>query len=112
MTCAYCLVNEVLRDEQILLRGQDLYLCALRGQLVEGYLAIAPFQCIGSLSQVPAAFFAGLASLKDRVLDFYEKAYRSAGATFYEQGRAGGGLPVDPARIPASCTLLLPSAGS
>jgi diadenosine tetraphosphate (Ap4A) HIT family hydrolase len=98
MTCAFCLQNELLRDDQILLRGQDLYLCAPRGQLVEGYLAIAPYQCIGSLSQVPAAFFDALARFKNRVLDFYEKAYRSAGATFYEQGRAGGGLPVDPAR--------------
>lgn len=95
MNCVYCLESRELRDRQILLRAEHLYLCAPRGQLVEGYLAIAPYRCIGSLSQLPAEWFADLARLASVVAHFYEKAYGTKRMTLYEQGRAGGGASVD-----------------
>lgn len=97
MNCVYCLESGEFREEQILLRGEHLYLCAPRGQLVEGYLAIAPYRCIGSLSRMPVAWFADLARLTAVVADFYAKAYGATRMTLYEQGRAGGGASVDDA---------------
>ena len=94
--CVYCLQNKKLRDDQILLRGDDLHLCAPRGQLVEGYLAIAPYECIGSLSRLPETFFPELKRLQNIVLRFYAKSYGVTQATiFYEQGRAGADASVD-----------------
>ena len=90
MTCVYCLQNRELCERQILLRGKHLYLCAPRGQLIEGYLAIAPYRCIGSISQMPTSFFADLVRFTAIVAGFYEKAYGTTQPTFYEQGRAGG----------------------
>lgn len=97
MTCVYCLETGELHDRQILLHGEKLYLCAPRGQLIEGYLAIAPYRCIGSLSHMPACDFAELARFTAVVADFYQKAYGTRQLTFYEQGRAGGGASVDEA---------------
>ena len=89
--CVYCLHNEQFRDEQILLRGRDLYLCSPRGQLVEGYLAIAPYAHIGSLAALPDAQREELTQLKSIVTSFYE----TEDITFYEQGRGGGGAEGD-----------------
>ncbi len=95
MNCVYCLDSGELREEQILLRGENLYLCAPRGQLVEGYLAIAPYRCVGSFSRMPVEWFADLARLSSVVTHFYEKAYGTKRITLYEQGRAGGGASID-----------------
>src|SRR5437762_7776005 len=89
--CVYCLRSGRLRREQILLRGRHLYLCAPRGQLVEGYLVVAPYECTGCLADLPAAFIPELVRLKKMVEEFYATAYGVWSATFYEQGRAGGG---------------------
>jgi hypothetical protein len=93
--CAFCLENALIRDYQLLAHGASFYLCAPRGQLTEGYLAIAPYRCIGSLSQLPAQSFSELAQLKRIVEDFYRAAYHVVQPTFYEQGRAGGGAVID-----------------
>ncbi len=95
MSCVYCLETNRLQDRQVLLGGENLYLCAPLGQLVEGFLVIAPFRCIGSLSKMPAGYFAELRKLKAVVADFYAKAYGRTRITFYEQGRAGGGTSRD-----------------
>jgi diadenosine tetraphosphate (Ap4A) HIT family hydrolase len=95
--CVYCLDHGHLRDEQILARGEHLYLCAPRGQLVEGYLVITPYRCIGCLAHLPPAWFRELERLVASVTDFYARAYGTRRATLYEQGRAGGGASSDPA---------------
>src|SRR5437763_912232 len=87
--CVYCLRSGRLRREQILLRGRHLYLCAPRGQLVEGYLVVAPYECTGCLADLPAAFIPELVRLKKMVEEFYATAYGVWSATFYEQGRDG-----------------------
>ncbi|CAN5362820.1 hypothetical protein BH24GEM3_BH24GEM3_14920 [soil metagenome] len=97
MLCVYCLCDSELRNEQILVRGDDFYLCAPRGQLVEGYLVIAPYRCFGCLAMLPYRCFAELARMKRLVLDFYRDVYGIAQPTFYEQGRAGGGASTDEA---------------
>ena len=89
--CVYCLENALLTPAQILLRGANLYLCAPRGQLTEGFLAIAPYRCIGCLAMLPPDWYAELAQMERVVAGFYERAYGVTVATFYEQGRAGGG---------------------
>ena len=94
-TCVYCLQNEEIKEEQILLRGEHLYLCAPRGQLVEGYLAISPYLCTGSLSQLPAEYFEELARLKSIAAAFYDQAYGVTRSIMYEQGRGGGGARID-----------------
>lgn len=93
--CVYCLQNNHLAADQVLWRGRDFYLCAPKGQIVEGFLAIAPYACIGALSKLPDAAFDELASLQVRVRRFYASAYGTKEALFYEQGRGGGGASVD-----------------
>ena len=41
--CVFCLDTGALRDDQVLLYGDAMYACAPRGQLVEGFAAIAPY---------------------------------------------------------------------
>jgi hypothetical protein len=95
--CVYCLSNGELHGGQILLRGRHFYLCAPQGQMVEGYLVIAPFFCIGSLSAFPADWFPELNWMKEVVSEFYREAYGVTDGTLYEQGRAGGGARIDEA---------------
>ena len=95
--CVYCLGNAEIGKDQVLARGRLLYLCAPLGQLTEGYLVIAPYRCIGSLSQLPVQAFPELARLKRIVEGFYYATYRVELATYYEQGRAGGGAATDAA---------------
>jgi diadenosine tetraphosphate (Ap4A) HIT family hydrolase len=97
MRCVYCLTSGVLRDEQVLVRGEHLYVCAPLGQLVEGYLAIAPYRCAGCLAALPAELLAEVVRLKALVAEFYADAYGVSRPTFYEQGRGGAGARVDPA---------------
>ena len=104
-TCEYCLENRVLRDEQILARAERMYLCAPRGQLVEGYLAVVPYRCVGCLAHLPAECFAELARLLAAVQAFYAAAYGVTRPTIYEQGRAGGGATTDEAGA-FRCTLI------
>jgi diadenosine tetraphosphate (Ap4A) HIT family hydrolase len=97
VACVYCLQNKELHDDQILLRSDGLYLCAPRGQFIEGYLVIAPYEHIGSFSQLPTVSFPELKRLRSIVRGFYERAYGVTQMTFYEQGRAGAGASVDEA---------------
>ncbi|HEV7240482.1 MAG TPA: hypothetical protein VGQ36_14685 [Thermoanaerobaculia bacterium] len=93
--CVYCLDTGELRDEQVLLRGHDFYLCAPRGQLVEGYLVIAPYRCVGCIAMLPREQFAELLELKGIVSAFYADVYGASDAMFYEQGRADGGASAE-----------------
>lgn len=95
--CVYCLGNGHLQGRQVLLRGSRLYLCAPRGQMVEGFLVIAPLACVGSLSALPAGWFPELKLMTGVVAKFYREAYGVEGGTLYEQGRGGGGRPADEA---------------
>jgi diadenosine tetraphosphate (Ap4A) HIT family hydrolase len=95
--CVFCLENRQLTEVQVLVRAERSYLCAPRGQLVEGFLAIAPYRCIGCLTQLPAHQMGEISALQDRVLAFYAWAYAAGSALFYEQGRAGGGARRDAA---------------
>jgi diadenosine tetraphosphate (Ap4A) HIT family hydrolase len=95
--CVYCLGNAEIGEDQVLAKGHLLYLCAPLGQVTEGYLVIAPYECIGSLSQLPVQAFPELARLKRIVERFYTATYRVEMATYYEQGRAGGGTATDAA---------------
>jgi diadenosine tetraphosphate (Ap4A) HIT family hydrolase len=90
--CVYCLGTGELRDEQVLVRGDDFYVCAPLGQVVEGYVAIAPYRCIGCLASLPGDWIDELTRLKHLVAEFYADAYGVSRPTFYEQGRAGGGV--------------------
>ena len=94
--CVFCLENGALRDDQILLRGAGMYACAPRGQLVEGFAAVAPYACLGSLSQLPAEGFVELEEMIGTLGRFYADTYGCRGWLLYEQGRGGGGLTVDP----------------
>jgi diadenosine tetraphosphate (Ap4A) HIT family hydrolase len=95
VSCVFCLENHELRDEQILLRGEHLYVCAPRGQLVEGYLLIAPYRCIGCIAHFPPTYFRELEEMSASIGAFYAAAYGADAVTVYEQGRAGGGASVD-----------------
>ncbi len=93
--CVYCLDNGQIEPRQVLFRGEHLYLCAPRGQMIEGYLAISPYRCVGCLAHFPPEWFAELARLKAIVAGFYRAAYRVAQPVFYEQGRGGRGAVTD-----------------
>lgn len=96
ITCVYCLQNGHLRDEQVLLRGDAFYLCAPRGQLIEGFLVIAPYRCMGCLAQLPDREIDELLAMQELVRAFYARTYDTRAMLFYEQGRAGGGALTDP----------------
>lgn len=91
----YCLGNGELHTSQVLLQGRHFYLCAPKGQMVEGYLVIAPHSCIGSLSAIPVSWFPELNQMKSVVSAFYQEVYGATDGTLYEQGRAGGGVRID-----------------
>jgi hypothetical protein len=93
--CVYCLDTRTLRADQVLAKGRFVYLCAPRGQLVEGYLALAPYDCTPSLSRLPSTHLEELAALRAIVAAFYHDVYGVAEPIFYEQGRGGGGASVD-----------------
>jgi hypothetical protein len=93
--CVYCLENGHLSGEQVLWRGSHFYVCAPRGQLIEGFLIIAPYACATAITKLPHAVFDELVGAQSRVRQFYAATYRTA-ALFYEQGRGGGSERVDP----------------
>jgi len=95
--CVFCLSNGLMRDEQVLMRGSALYVAAPRGQLLEGFLVVAPQACVGSLSQLPPHQFPELAEHTALIEDFYRQTYGVGAPSFYEQGRAGSGAIRDPA---------------
>src|SRR5262249_32084649 len=107
--CVYSLGTSRLSAEQILLRGDALYLCAPLGQLVEGFLAIAPYECVPCLAALEASAFPELRRMCTLVAAFYAEAYGVTRPTWYEQGRAGGGAIVDAAagfsRHPDLCSV-------
>ena len=94
--CVFCLSTAALHDDQILLRGRTLYLCAPRGQLVEGFFAVAPYACLGALSRLPPESFDELEHAMTAVGSFYTGAYGCRSWLVYEQGRGGGGASFDP----------------
>jgi diadenosine tetraphosphate (Ap4A) HIT family hydrolase len=94
--CVYCLETGALRDDQVILRGERMYTCVPRGQLVEGFAAIAPYACLGSLSQLPPESLAELEEMVVTLGRFYSETYDCERWLLYEQGRGGGGLTVDP----------------
>jgi len=93
--CVFCLKNDIIKQDQILFQGKHLYICAPEGQIVEGYLIIAPFDCVGCIAQLGKEWLAELEVLKRMVSGFFDALYRSSRPTFYEQGRAGGGAISD-----------------
>lgn len=89
--CVYCVRTGQLRPHQLVLQGRSLYICAPRGQVVEGYLVIAPYQCMGCATAFPDEVVCELVRMKRLVEEFYAAAYNARSVLFYEQGRAGGG---------------------
>jgi diadenosine tetraphosphate (Ap4A) HIT family hydrolase len=112
LDCVYCLHNGHLSDEQVLWRGERLYICAPRGQMIEGFLVIAPYTCAGALSKLPDTAFDELIALQAQVRRFYAEVYGATAPIFYEQGRGGGCARMDPAqRFPLHAHLCsLPTA--
>jgi diadenosine tetraphosphate (Ap4A) HIT family hydrolase len=94
--CVYCLENGHLSSEQVLWRGRHFYLCAPRGQLIEGFLVIAPYACATAITKLPHVVFDELVAMQTRVRQFYAATYKTTAALFYEQGRGGGSERVDP----------------
>src|SRR3954451_208395 len=80
--CVYCLGTSVLRGDQILFRGRDLYLCAPLGQTVEGYLVIAPYRCTDCLAHLPLSSFSELLRINHLVEAFCAEASQVRSATF------------------------------
>jgi diadenosine tetraphosphate (Ap4A) HIT family hydrolase len=93
--CVFCLANGQLAERQILLRGEHLYLCAPLGQLVEGWLIVAPHECVGCFAHAPVSHLEELATMQALVTRVYADEYGVTRPSFYEQGRAGGGAVID-----------------
>jgi hypothetical protein len=78
-----------------------MYLCAPRGQMVEGFLAVAPYECVGALSLLPPESFSELERFANVIESFYTEAFGCSSWLSYEQGRGGGGALADAeARFP------------
>lgn len=106
--CAFCghgnaLHGEPVLSDQILARGQHFYLCAPLGQIVEGFLIVAPYTCRCPKTK---RLFRCFAHIQDYELEelnriikiiaqFYRNYYGCNMFTQYEQGRAGGGASYD-----------------
>jgi len=93
--CVFCLSTAALHDNQVLSRGRSVYVCAPRGQLIEGFLAVAPYACVGALSRLPAEVFDEIERALATVVSFYRDAYGRGSWLVYEQGRGGGGASTD-----------------
>ena len=93
--CVFCLENGQFRPDQILIRDTNFYLCAPLGQLVEGYLVIAPYVCGNSLNRLPSDWFEELDAMFALIEDFYRTEFDCDDAVYYEQGRAGGNARID-----------------
>lgn len=99
----------------MLIRDAYFYLCAPIGQIVEGYLVIAPYRCGSSLNRLASDRFPELERLIALLKDFYSSEYHCNDAIYYEQGRAGGNARIDPESkfpfhahfcgVPVSCDL-------
>ena len=93
--CVFCLGSASLSDGQILHRGRSMYLCAPRGQMVEGFLAVAPYECVGALALLPPESFIELERFSTMIESFYVEALGCPSWLIYEQGRGGGGASAD-----------------
>ena len=93
--CVYCLANQILRADQVLISGDFSYIAAPLGQLTGGFLVIAPYSCGSSLSHLPLHVLREIERLRNLLMRFYRDEYGCANPTFYEQGRAGGGALID-----------------
>lgn len=96
--CVYCLDTGVMGPDQVLLRGETCYISAPRGQLIEGYVVVAPYACVGAMALVDERTSAEVARFRDVVGDFFREAYGVEAPIFYEQGRGGGGMRCDPTK--------------
>jgi len=100
--CAFCRPGGMLREDQILLEGRYLYLCVPEGQIIEGYLIVAPYHCHaegerrGCMADLAEEELRELSWFRDVTEDFYLSSYDRGRRTYYEQGRAGGGAATDP----------------
>jgi hypothetical protein len=99
--CAFCQQTNVLADQQIVRRGRHVYLCVPRGQLVQGFLIIAPYSCTSEnggarcLSLMRPAALGEIAEISRLVRHFYAVRYGMVAPLIYEQGRAGSGEVFD-----------------
>lgn len=102
--CAFCQTDEAaeaatgqIAPDQIVYRGEHVYVCVPLGQVIPGFLIIAPYTCDPGLGG--AACMAGLPEgalrelhlLKGLVQRFFREVLDVHDPIFYEQGRAGGG---------------------
>lgn len=94
--CPFCKPKETF-SSQLLLVGRHFYMIAPKGQMVEGYIFIAPFYC-----QSPSHYFGCFAHIRQEqvpelrlmrkiVGDFYQSCYGGVPGIYYEQGKAGAG---------------------
>lgn len=95
-SCVFCPGNGHLETNQYLWRGRFAYLCAPRGQLVKGFLAVAPFRCVGSMAALTVEELSECAHICRIIESFYQTSYGVDAWTFYEQARGGGGRRTDP----------------
>jgi diadenosine tetraphosphate (Ap4A) HIT family hydrolase len=103
--CTFCRQSpsgaSEIAPEQVVLRGRYFYVLVPLGQLIPGFLIIAPYSCDSGqggarcLAELPDEAIAELGELKETVRAFFEHALGETSPIFYEQGRAGGGAQTD-----------------
>lgn len=96
-TCVFCNTKDSFKDEQILYKGKYFYLVVPKGQIVDGFLIIAPYSCdisnggIISLSTASNEVFNELKALIKHIKKFYKYSYNIDSFSYYEQGRGAEG---------------------
>jgi diadenosine tetraphosphate (Ap4A) HIT family hydrolase len=95
--CVFCLDTGSLDARQVLQRSSSAYLAAPLGQVVEGFLTIAPYRCVSSLSQLAAEELADVVALQTLARRFLDVVYGVKSTICYEQGRGGDGSRLDSA---------------
>lgn len=109
LACIFCLPvpggagrrsPHAVADHQVVRRSATTYACVPRGQVEPGFMIAAPLRCDtgrpgGCLSLLSSDQLAELEEHQAVIGSFYRTVLGARDATFYEQGRAGGGAACD-----------------
>lgn len=91
--CLFCNPRKSFAPNQILLEGQYFYLFAPKGQIIEGYIILAPYSCttirFQSLADTPSNYMAELLNFVNIIQLFFKTCYGIKHGVFFEHGRAG-----------------------
>lgn len=95
--CVFCDYKSSFKKEQIIYENEKYYVCIPKGQIVEGFLILAPkdheeFNC---LAEAGTMFIDDILKSIVWIKEFYRIMYKCDDFIIYEQGRGCGNAYID-----------------